>query len=83
MFLLPRGFGLADPHLAPLGDSSTLAPICSLRSLWRASLLTTMPQKSILNFGVDAMEPLFSALCPLLIRRDFRLKVGNTVLGSA
>jgi hypothetical protein len=58
---------------------SPLVATCSLRPLWRTTLIATLPQKSILNFGVDAMEPLLGALCSLLVRSDFGLKLGNSI----
>jgi hypothetical protein len=47
--------------------------------LWRPALIATLPQKPILNFGVDAMEPLLGALCSLLVCSDFGLKLGNSI----
>jgi hypothetical protein len=46
-------------------------------------VIATLSQKSILNFGVDAMQPLLSAFCSLLVCSDFGLKFGNPFFGSA
>jgi hypothetical protein len=51
--------------------------------LWRTALIATLSQKPILNLGVDAMEPLLGALCPLLVCSDFGLKLGNPIFGRA
>jgi hypothetical protein len=59
------------------------APFCSLRPLWRAALIATGSQKSILDFGIDAMQPLLRALCLLLVCSNFSLKLGNPIFGRA
>jgi hypothetical protein len=51
--------------------------------LWRAALIATLSQKSILNFGVDAMQPFLSALCLLPVCSDFGLELGNPIFGRA
>jgi hypothetical protein len=51
--------------------------------LWRAPLIATLAQKSILNFGVDPMEPLLRAFCLLPVCSDFGLKLGNSILGRS
>ena len=63
--------------------TNALASFCPLRPLWRAALIVTLSQKSILNFGVDAMEPLLSALSLPSVCSDFGLKFGNPILGRA
>ncbi len=79
---------LLRPTLSPSACAGTalspspLAPICALRPLLRARVIT-VPQKPILNFGVDAMEPLLSTLCSLLVCSDFSLKLGNSIFCRA
>jgi hypothetical protein len=51
--------------------------------LWRAALIAALSQKSILNFGIDTMEPFLSALCLLPVCSDFGLKLGNPIFSSA
>jgi hypothetical protein len=46
-------------------------------------MIITLPEKLLLNFRVDAMEPLFSALGLLPVSRDFGLKPGNPSFGGA
>ena len=61
--------------------AKSLPPISTLRSLWRAATIVSLPKKSILNLSVDAMEPLLCALGSLPVRRHFGLKLGNPIFG--
>ena len=69
--------------LAVILNAKSLPPICTLRSLWRAAPIVALPEKSIFNFRVDAMEPLLCALALLPVRRHFGLKLGNPILGRS
>jgi hypothetical protein len=61
-----------------------LAPICTtLRSSCAFAMIITLPEKLLLNFRVDAMEPLFSALGLLLVSRGLGLEPGNPSFGGA
>ena len=62
-------------------QGQSLPPICTLRSLWRAATIVSLPKKSILNLSVDTMEPLLCALGSLPVRHHFGLKLGNPIFG--
>jgi hypothetical protein len=50
--------------------------------LWRAAQAGALPKKSVLNFCVNAMEPLLGSLGFLLIGGDFSLELRNPILRS-
>jgi hypothetical protein len=49
----------------------------------RSGTVTILPQEALFNLGVDSMEPLLSAICPLLLSSDRGLQVGNALTGGA
>ena len=46
-------------------------------------MIATLTQKPILDFGIDAMEPLLSALCSFLVQGDLSLELGNSIFRRA
>ena len=60
-----------------------LAPICTLRPLWRAVAVVTLSEKSIFNLRVNTVQPLLSTLGPFLVGGDFRFQLRQPIFSRA
>jgi hypothetical protein len=58
-------------------------PICALRLLWCSATIVTPLEKSILNFGVDLVQPFLGKLSLLAVCFHLCLKLRNAALGGA